>query len=118
MKSAIASGVILICLTLLIVASSFYCVGVTEELSSLLASDRALTEDGISELEELWNRNKMILHLGVNTEYTDSVSECLTVLKAALKAESEADTLASLALLNMRIEQLKRLNMLDLENIL
>lgn len=118
MRSAIVSGVILICLTLIIIASSFYCVGVTEELSALLSSDRVMTEEGASELCELWRRNKMILHLGVNMEYTDSVSEGIALLRAAIKTESEADIAASLELLNIRIEQLKRLNMLDLENIL
>ena len=117
MRSAIVSGVILLCIILITVANSVYCVSVTKEISEYLNSERVLTEGGAAELENYWNKRRAVLHLGVNGGYIDSISESIISLKAAIKTDSAEDTENALDLLKFRIERLEKLNRLDFLNV-
>lgn len=117
MKSAAFSGVILLCIVLIIVANSFYCVGVTDNISKLLDSENTMTEGGAEALENYWNKRKTVLCLGVSSNYIDSVSESIISLKTAIKTDSKADAENALYLLRFRIERLQKLNRLDFINV-
>ncbi len=117
MKTAIASGVLILCLIMLITANSIYCIGITEDLKDMVSADKIFTVNDTEKLEEYWNKHKMIMHLGVNSSYTDNISEGIAEFKAAVKTNSEADIAASLNLLNFRINELEELNRLSFVNI-
>ena len=117
MKAAVGSGIILISIILLIIANSFYCIGVTEELKRMISPEGEMTENEVSALEEYWEKREMMLHLGVNSEYTDTVSESIISLKSAIKTGSTEDIEREISLLKFRVERLEKLNRLDLVNI-
>lgn len=117
MKSAIISGVILVCLILLISVNSFVCIGIIKELETFLNSDVAVTEGGVNALSKYWDKHETFLHLGVNSRYIDSISESIVELEAAIKTNSEDEITSSLDMLSYRLGQLKKLNRFSISNV-
>jgi hypothetical protein len=81
-------------------------------------SESIKSTEGVEKLEKYWQKHKDILHLGVNMEYTDAVTESISSLKASIETQSEADFTASLNLLKLQIEKLEILNRISWENVL
>lgn len=117
MKSAIVSGIILICLVVFIIANSFLCVGIINDLQKSLSSDTSLTVDGVEAFEKKWKKHDTFLHLGVNSRYIDSISESIVELKSALKTKSEQDVSRSLDILYFRLSELEKLNKFNFSNV-
>ena len=117
MKSAIISGVLLICLVAFISVNSLVCIDIIKELEAFLATDNAITEIGVETFSEYWDKHETFLHLGVNSRFIDSISESIVELKAAIKTNSEEEITSSLDMLKFRLDQLKKLNRFSLSNV-
>ena len=117
MKGAVVSGVILILLILFITVNSVLCLNIIEDFKRDTESEAILTETGIEEFKDHWERHETFLHLGVNSRYIDSVSESIAELNAAVKTKSEEKISSSLSVLKYRLSQLEKLNKFNFSNV-
>ena len=116
-RSAVVSGIILICLIVFITVNSFLCLNIIEDFKVLTESEAILTEKGVEDLMTHWERHETFLHLGVNSRYIDSISESIAELHAAVKTKSEEKISSSLSVLKFRLKELEKLNKLNFSNV-
>lgn len=117
MKSAVISGVILVCLVVFISVNSLVCINIIGELENFLNTETLITESGVEQFSAYWDKYKTFLHLGVNSRFIDSISESTVELKAAVKTNSEEEITSSLDMLKFRLDQLKKLNRFSVSNV-
>lgn len=118
MKSFITSLCVLAVMITGIVIHSAVCLNITEKLDLALADDSIMTADGSESAHTLWEKNKMLLHLGVNMQYTDRISEVFITLRKSIEQEEKESATESVALLRYYISEMKKLNGLSPENFL
>lgn len=118
MKSFITALSVFFVMLAGIITHMVYANTVTDKLLSSVESESIVTEEGVKEAEAYWMKHHILIHLGVNTTYTDRITAEFTALKAAIEKQDENKIAESAALLRLYISELKKLNKLSLENIL
>lgn len=101
-----------------IIIHMVYADNVTENLLKAVEDDRILTVEGVNEAEQYWNKHKIMIHLGINTTFTDRIPTEFTTLRAAIENQDSERAAESAALLHFYLAELDKINKLSLENIL
>ena len=118
MKSFITALSVFIVMLAGTITHMVYANHVTDKLLISVESESIVTADAAEEAETYWLRHHILIHLGVNTTYTDRITAEFAALKAAIEKQDGNKITESAALLRLYISELEKLNKLTLENIL
>lgn len=118
MKSFITALSVFVIMLAGIITHMVYANNVTDKLIRAVESERILTVEGVNEAEQYWNKHRVMIHLGINTTFTDRIPNEFTVLRSAIENQDEEKAAESAALLRFYLSELEKINKLSLENIL
>ena len=118
MKSFITAIIVFIVMVAGIITHVVYANSVTDRLLEAVSRESIATASGAEQAEQYWTKHKLMIHLGINTSYTDRINSEFATLRSAIENRDSEKAAESAALIKLYISELERVNKLSLENIL
>lgn len=123
MRGCVIGGAVLAAVVILVVINAIFVGNTVEELTARVkdlpdTSDPVATPEEVASIREFLTSKESLLELSVSYAVIDKVTETLYVLEAAAEAGDVYQYRESLALLMDQVEDIGRLERMEIKNLL
>lgn len=117
MRSLIISVTLFVLVVLCVILNVGYIHSTADKIDNAAADLAEPTEEKLSALEELWEKNEGLLGLSLSSTFLESVSKTIVSLRCAYESGDRAEYEKNRALLFLCAEGIRGLERLSIENI-
>ena len=110
-------GLCLLCIAVLL--NSLYVSSISSNMEDKLSKIKdSPSLDGLEELEDIWEKNRLLISISVPHKETDELEKGLLVLRARIETGSDKGTAEALELVSRAIYELKTHGTVSVDNVL